>query len=83
MNTHFGLIAFSGDPASEHPDEELRGHAPSLELIAAGPEFFCWQQLEAWTTARPLRQWEWVEVVQRDPEVVLREFEESEQCGGD
>lgn len=24
MNTHYAVIVFSGDPACEHPDEEIR-----------------------------------------------------------
>lgn len=69
-NTHYGVIEFSGDPASEHPDEELRGHAPSLTLIAAGPEDFCWDALARWTKTHPLRLWETAEVVARHPSVV-------------
>ena len=65
MNTHFGVIYFSGDPAGEHSDEELRGHSPSLSLIANGPESFCWGALRAWTDNHPLRQWEHAEVVAR------------------
>lgn len=69
-NTHYGVIEFSGDPAEEHPDEELRGRGPSLQLIAAGPEDFCWDALTKWTEAHPLRMWETAEVVERHPSVV-------------
>lgn len=69
-NTHYGVIEFSGDPASEHPDEELRGQPPSLRLIAAGPEDFCWQSLANWTAKHPLRMWETAEVVTRHPSAV-------------
>ena len=70
MITHYAIIHFTGDPVDEHPDDELRGQAPSLTLIAAGPEEFCWQALNLWTTEHPLRQWEAGEVVQRDPAAV-------------
>jgi hypothetical protein len=70
VNTHYGVICFSGDPAGEHPDEELRGHAPKLELIASGPEQFCWDALARWTEKHPLRLWEDCEVLTRDPSVV-------------
>lgn len=66
MNTHYGVIAFSGDPADEHPDPELRGCAPRLDLIACGSEEFCWVQLERWTAEHPLRMWEEAEVLVRD-----------------
>lgn len=70
MNTHYAVIAFSGDPASEHPDPELCGTAPSLTFIAAGPEEFCWDALAKWTDAHPLRMWEEAEVLARHPSVV-------------
>lgn len=65
MNTHYGVIAFSGDPDSEHSDEELKGKGPSMELIASGPEDFCWDALDKWTTKHPLRLWESAEVLVR------------------
>lgn len=65
MNTHYGLIHFSGDPAGEHPDPELNGSEPGLQLIAAGSEPFCWESLAAWTARHPLRMWEMAEVVAR------------------
>lgn len=70
MNTHYGVIAFSGDPASEHSDPELRGQSPSLTLIAAGSEQFCWDALASWTAKHPLRMWEDAEVLTRHPSVV-------------
>jgi hypothetical protein len=70
MNTHYAVITFSGDPAREHPDEELRGHEPSLQLIACGSEEFCWESVVTWTAAHPLRQWEDVEVLGRGPEIL-------------
>lgn len=69
-NTHYGVVMFSGDPAGEHPDLDLRGRGPQLELIACGPEDFCWTALTEWTKRHPLRQWEHVEVVARSPEMV-------------
>jgi len=69
-NTHYAVIAFSGDPAGEHPDESLRGTHPSLTLIACGNEQFCWRSLEQWTAKHPLRMWEDAEVVERHPSVV-------------
>lgn len=70
VNTHYGVIEFGGDPAAEHPDEELRGSGPTLTLICAGPEEFCWAALARWTAKRPLRLWETAEVVARDPALV-------------
>lgn len=70
MNTHYAVIHFSGDPADEHPDDELRGQGPRLELIAAGDEEFCWGALARWTQTHPLRLWETAEVVSRCPSVV-------------
>lgn len=69
-NTHYGVIVFGGDPDNEHPDEELRGSAPSLSYIASGGEEFCWQALARWTQGHPLRLWEEAEVLARDPSVV-------------
>jgi hypothetical protein len=68
-NTHYGAIVFSGDPACEHPEEELRGHRPSIDLIACGPEEFCWESLAAYTKAHPLRLWETAEVLARTVEL--------------
>lgn len=73
MITHYAVIVFGGDPASEHEDEDLRGRGPSLDLIAAGPEDFCWEALARWTAKHPLREWEDVEVLARDP--VLAEMQ--------
>jgi hypothetical protein len=70
MTTHYAVIGFSGDPASEHPDDELRGRGPSLDLIACGPENFCWDALAKWTAEHPLRMWEEAEVLARDPALV-------------
>ena len=70
MNNHYAVIVFSGAPAGEHPDEELRGSGPRMELIAAGPEEFCWQALADWTAQHPLRMWEEAEVLARHPSVV-------------
>jgi hypothetical protein len=66
-NTHYAVIAFSGDPAGEHSDEDLRNEPPGLQLIACGPEGFCWSSLTAWIERNPLREWETAEVLQRDP----------------
>lgn len=71
-NTHYGIVVFSGDPASEHPDAELRGQSPSITLIACGPEQFCWDRLVSWADSHPLRMWEDVEVVTRHSSVVRR-----------
>lgn len=66
MNTtHFAVIYFSGDPAGEHPDPDLHGHAPRMEIIAAGDEEFCWKALADWTASHPLRMWETAEVLAR------------------
>ena len=70
MNTHYAVIVFSGDPAGEHEDEELRGSCPSMTLIGCGPEEFCWESLTRWTAAHPLRRWEEGEVLTRHPSVV-------------
>lgn len=69
MNTHYAVIAFSGDPAGEHNDDELRGAPPQLDLIACGPEQLCWDALTAWTEKHPLRMWEHAEVLARDPDL--------------
>lgn len=78
MNTHYAVIEFSGDPALEHDDEELRGHAPSLTLIACGPEDFCWQQLTNWTKKHPLRMWETAEVLARDLQLAQQQYDTAE-----
>jgi hypothetical protein len=65
VNTHYAVIHFSGDPADEHPDPDLRGSCPSLQFIACGPEDFCWSSLAAWTATHPLRLWETAEVLVR------------------
>lgn len=70
MNTHYGVLAFSGDPVGEHPDPELNGSGPSLTLIASGDEDFCWRALDAWTAKHPLRLWEDAEVLERHQSVV-------------
>lgn len=70
MNTHYGVIAFTGDPAGEHPDPELNGAAPHLMLIANGTEEFCWTALADWTAQHPLRMWERAEVLSRHGAVV-------------
>lgn len=70
MNTHYGVLVFSGDPAEEHPDQDLRGQPPLMTRIACGPEEFCWAALEAWTAKHPLRMWEDAEVLTRHPSVV-------------
>ncbi len=70
MNTHYAVVVFGGDPASEHPDDTLRGRAPHLDLIACGSEDFCWQAVEDWTAKHPLGDWQAVEVLARDLAVV-------------
>ena len=70
VNTHYGVITFSGDPAEEHPDPELNGMPPSLELIACGPEEFCWQAIADYTSKRPLQEWQEAEVLVRDISLV-------------
>jgi hypothetical protein len=70
MNTHYGVIVFSGDFDNDHPDAELRGCAPRLTLIVCGDEEFCWKWLARWTMQHPLRRYESVEVLARVPSVV-------------
>lgn len=70
MNTHYAVVTFSGDPAGEHPDPELNGKGPSLDMIACGSESFCWDAITKWTVKHPLRMWEAVEVLARHPSVV-------------
>jgi hypothetical protein len=73
MNTHYAVVVFSGDPACEHDDEDLNGKPPSLDFIACGPEDFCWRAVAEWTESHPLRMWEDVEVLARDPLHVANE----------
>lgn len=75
MNTHYGVIMFSGDPDGEHGDSDLQGHSPSMTLICAGQEQFCWDSLATWTTKHPLRQWEDAEVLARDSSVTMLKTE--------
>lgn len=70
MNTHYAVVVFGGDPAAEHPDEELRGSGPRMEQIASGSEEHCWASIARWTAEHPLRMWETVEILARDPAVV-------------
>jgi hypothetical protein len=65
MNTHYALVVFSGDYDNDHPDPDLRGRAPDADLIAAGPEQFCWEAAARWTTKRPLQRGQHVEIVAR------------------
>ena len=60
---------FSGDPACEHEDEELRGRGPGMQLIACGSEEYCWAVVREFTFRKPLREWESVEVLVRDPDL--------------
>lgn len=64
--SHFAVIYFAGDPTDEHPDPELAGRPPSLELIACGSEDHCWEALAAWTLSHPLREGETAEVLTRE-----------------
>lgn len=73
-NTHYAVLVFSGDLDEEHPDPDLNGSGPRMELIAAGPEDFCWQALADWTAEHPLRMWEDAEVLARH-ESVVRPFD--------
>ena len=70
MNSHYAVVVFEGDPASEHPDPELCGHGPRLTLVGAGSADFCWTVIGRWTSTHPLRQWEHAEVVARSPELL-------------
>lgn len=65
MNTHYAVVHFSGDPAGEHSNSQLNGQPPSLKLIAAGNETFCWEALTRWTGKHPLQMWETAEVLAR------------------
>lgn len=66
VNSHYAVICFSGDPAEEHEDEELRGRPPHLDMIACGPEKYCIDSLFARTAKHPLRTWEKAEILTRD-----------------
>jgi hypothetical protein len=79
-NTHYAIIVFSGDPAGEHPADELNGQPPSMNLIASGPADWCWEQIARWTTEHPLRMWEEAEVVERDPALVATQEERARAC---
>lgn len=71
MQTHFAVIYFDGDLSDDgHPAPDLRGRGPSLTLVAVGTELMCWQALDAWTKAHPLREGETAEILQRDPDLV-------------
>jgi len=70
MNTHYAVLVFSGDPANEHPDEELRGSHPTMQILACGPEQFVIDAVSEWTLKHPLRTWERVEILARDPILV-------------
>lgn len=65
MITHFGVIYFTGDLTGTHPDPELNGSSPRMEIIAAGDEDFCWEALSQWTAKHPLRMGENAEVLAR------------------
>lgn len=70
MNTHYALLVFGGDFDNDHPDVELRGTGPSVTLLGAGDEDFCWTAIATWTARRPLRAGEHAEVVLRDRSLV-------------
>lgn len=70
MNTHYGVIVFGGDFDRDHPDPELQGEAPRMEMIACGPAEHCWDALRDWTAKHPLRRDEHAEVLARDPDAV-------------
>lgn len=70
--THYAVVAFDGDFDGTHPDPELRGQHPQLQLIACGPADFCWDSVAGWTRTHPLRDGERVEVLARDPAVTSR-----------
>lgn len=70
MNTHYGVVVFSGDPDGEHDDPDLNGHSPSIMLICSGSKQFCWDSMTTWTAKHPLRKWEYVEVLAKDSQVV-------------
>lgn len=63
--THFGVIHFLGDLDDEHPDPDLKGRGPHIEVIAAGGEDHCWRALAEWTVKHPLRLFESAEVLAR------------------
>lgn len=64
-NTHYAVLYFAGDFDNDHPDEELRGSSPSMTLLGAGDEAFCWKQCADWTAKHPLRRHEHAEVLLR------------------
>ena len=70
-NTHYAVVSFSGDPSNEHPDPDLNGRGPHLDLIASGSEQFCWDALAAWTLKHPIREWQAAEVLERHATVVI------------
>lgn len=78
MNTHYAVIAFSGDPAEEHADPALKGQPPHLQFIAAGDEDFCWKVLGDWTAKHPLGEWQDCEVLMRDLEVVAAQYQQGQ-----
>lgn len=69
-NTHYAVVVFSGDPDGEHEADDLRGRGPLMDLIAGGSEEWCWKVIGEWTERHPLRKWEDVEVLARDPQRV-------------
>jgi hypothetical protein len=69
-NTHYAVVHFIGD-LGNHPDPELNGRGPHLEFIAAGPEDFCWEAAVNYTARRPLQQGQSVEVLARNPALVI------------
>lgn len=71
MNTHYAVVAFIGDIGGMHPDPELAGVAPHLDLIAAGPEDFCWEAAANYTNRCPLQEGQSVEVLARNPAIVI------------
>lgn len=77
MNSHMGVLHFGGDFDNDHPDPELRGRGPMLELVAVGPEEHCWQALARWTARHPLRRDEQAEVLRRDETLVRQEAAEA------
>lgn len=69
-NTHYAVLVFNGDLDGTHPDPDLNGSGPRIDLIACGPEDFCWQALTDWTAAHPLRPSEDAEVLARHESVI-------------
>lgn len=70
MNTHYAVIYFPGD-LGNHPDPELNGRGPHLDLIAAGPEDYCWEAAVKYTASHPLKQGQSIEVLARNPRLVV------------